>query len=160
MSENTNRFSQDPEAVKARALAAAKSRAESKSKDDLIEVVQPLYSKIAGTKISKQDAWKLFKLSIKAPIEIARQARLSLAGIGSFEILTSKRSEVAGKAPLRPKFRPSTSLIEVVNSKESLLEEVEQEAKQEVQPDAPESESAKSEPVNTSAAPAEDDDLL
>lgn len=126
MSENKiNRFSQDPEAVKARAQAAAKSRAEAKSKDDLIEVLQGKYSAIIGNKVSKTDAWKLFKVSIKAPIEVSRSARLSLSGVGTFEILSSKRSEAVGKEPLRPKFRPSTSIIEIVNSDKSLLDDAE-----------------------------------
>lgn len=112
-------------AVAADAAPVVKSvRQEVLKKSDLQLALQPVIEKILGQKVSKVKVWELFKASFAVPFEVTAKdgKNLSLSGVGLFEIISSQRSVAVGKPALRPRFRPSTRLTDILNGDKEFVE--------------------------------------
>lgn len=91
------------------------------SKEDLQEVLSTKFGEL-GVKVSKENAWKLFKAGIEAAVETCikdKELACSLSGVGRFEIMKAKpRGTKVGVVEFIPRlrFRPSSRINEFLET--------------------------------------------
>jgi len=77
-----------------------------------------------GFKVTRRQAWEIFKSAHSCVFELAKRENesVTLAGIGTWWTVHSKRAENKGKLDvLRMRFRPSSRVTEVLNSRGTFL---------------------------------------
>lgn len=103
-------------ASEAVAPVAKKVRAKVYSKEDLVAAFHPALEAIVGARLSKQKAWDAYKAAMGATFQLCSRQSLSLSGVGKFYTFESKRSIAKDKPAKRLRFRPSSRVIETLNT--------------------------------------------
>jgi len=86
------------------------------SKVHLVDALLPRLQELLGVKhLAKAKAWDIYKTVLETSFELASQKPLSLSGIGTFDTISSGRSEKLGKPSLRAKFYASTRVNDILN---------------------------------------------
>lgn len=96
--------------------AVKKARAEVFSKDDLVATFAPVLEAIVGARLSKQKVWDTYKAAMGSTFSLCAKKSLSLSGVGKFYVFDSQRSLAKEKPAKRLRFRPSSRVIETLNS--------------------------------------------
>ena len=91
-------------------------RQEVHTKSDLVDTLASAIREQLGIKISKDKAWRLFKLCMNVAFSLAAVKALSLSGVGRFSVLTSQRSVQKNKPALRMRFKASQRVNNVLNA--------------------------------------------